>query len=671
MQKWLMVLCLAYAYLFAPLPASGQSVGGKGESIDARLRRAGRFVARSDKYMHQSRLRRGMTGYGLTVLAGTKIEKFNVIVVSVMRNWYPHQDVILCRLSGLGLEKSGIIQGMSGSPIYIKDPADGKHKMIGALAYGWSFQKEPVCGIQPITQMLAIQGVPLPGAPVAKPKPAAAAGKGELDADLVRAVLLPEKIDFSAMAIAKRSRAARTPGDRAAHDSPFTTRKQAAPTGYSASNLRRPSPRLIPLATPIMVTGAGSRTIGLAEKVFVGTGLVPMRAGSVGAAEADAAKNTRLAPGSSVSVPLISGDLDWTGVGTVTEIIGDRVLAFGHSMFAEGPVQMPMGTAYVHTVISSMSASFKLGSTLKITGALTHDESTGVSGQVGRKAEMIPMTVTCHWPTGEQKFSYRLLRHRWFTAVLARLVVANSVYANRTVPERHTIEYAVDIEFEKFGRYKSTNISSGSDIAEAVSDLTRPLVAMMNTPLGKPVFPKSINVTVAIRPVRRVAGILSVAIDRNVYKPGEKVTAQVTLRPYRAERAVKTVSITLPKDLPDGRYSLTVCTAEAVARARMAEMPHKFRPRTVEQLFDAIKNVVEPRADRLYVCLPLPEGGLAVKKNELEHLPVSIAGLLSRAAPTDTNAYRRSKIESFRTNYVLAGSVGAGFTVIKHPRREH
>ncbi len=637
--------CLLFGLIPALLLFSQQSFAAeKTESLDARLRLAESFVAKSDKYLHQSKLRRGMTGYGLTVMAGTKIEKFDVTIVSVMRNWYPHQDVILCRLSGLGLEKTGIIAGMSGSPVYIKDPADGKYKMIGALAYGWSFQNEPLCGVQPISQMLAIQDVPLPGdKPAAKADSASGTGDGRLNDDLAQAVLTPKKIDFSTLDLPKRT----------------------------IRNTSGSNPQLVPLSTPIMAAGAGRQTIELAEKVFAGTGLVALRAGAVGAVEAEAAEKTKLAPGSSVSIPLITGDMDWTGVGTVTEVIGDRVLAFGHSMFAEGPVDIPMGTAYVHTVVSSAYASFKLGSTLKITGALTHDEYTGVSGQVGKKAEMIPVTVTCLWPTGEQKFEYNILRHRFFAPFLAAEVVFQSVYANRDIPERHTIAYAVNIEYAKFGRYSASNFSSDNDVYDVLSDLTRPLAGMTRTPLGEPVFPKSIDVTVTIQPVQKTASVLSVKLDRNVYKPGQEVTGLVTLKPFRAEEVTKSVSLALPDDLPDGQYTLTVCDASDLTSIRQREMPHRFTPKNLEQLFAAIKNVVEPRTDKLYVHLPLPSGGLAVKKNELENLPASMAELLSRETALDSVPYSRSKIVSFQADCVITGSTSAEFTVKKHPRREN
>ncbi|MBS3820731.1 MAG: hypothetical protein KGY81_03095, partial [Phycisphaerae bacterium] len=126
---------------------------------DPAMGRALQHVEQSDRYLHHSRLKRGMKGYGLTVFAGTTVETFDVEIVSVVQNFDIGQDVILARASGHGLDESMIAQGMSGSPVFVKDPRDGKDKMIGAIAYGWPFSKEPLAGIQPITQMLAIAGV--------------------------------------------------------------------------------------------------------------------------------------------------------------------------------------------------------------------------------------------------------------------------------------------------------------------------------------------------------------------------------------------------------------------------------------------------------------------------------------------------------------------------------
>ncbi len=649
MPKLRVLVALVIVGLSGAAP-SAEAGGGKKAAADS-LRRAEEFVARSDRYLHQSKLKRGMKGYGLTVMTGAKIEKFDAAVLSVLHNWYPHQDVVLCRLSGLGLEKTGIISGMSGSPVFVKDPADGKDKMIGAVAYGWRFPKEAVCGVQPIAQMLAIAGVPLGAAGGRKARAeapgkaaagAGAAGAGRLDEDFVRAVLNCRKVRFAGLFL--------------------------PPRGGGRRGGRR---GLSPLPTPVMVSGVSGRTLELAEKFFEGTGLLPVRAGTVGAQQARAASRARLAPGMALSVPLVAGDADWAAVGTATEVIGDYVLALGHSFNAEGPVELPMGPAYVHTVVASALASFKLGSTLKITGALTADEYTGVGGRIGRRAPMVPMTVQTRWGQADQKFQYRLVRHRRLTSALSYFLLGESVLANRDLPQRHTVEYSVEIAFGKLGTYRADNVSSGDGLWDVASDLERPVAALMNTALGPPVVPERIAVKVAVLPVQKTAALLRLQLDRNMYRPGQTVRGRATLRPFRAERIARDVSMELPKDLPDGKYVLTVCDAFALAEQVRADSPHRFRPRTVPQLFEAIQRVVAPRADRLYVHLALPDGGLAVRKNELDHLPPSLAEILARAAPIDSSRYRRRKQAEFPVEYVVSGSAEAGFEVRKEPDRSH
>ncbi len=173
---------------------------------DSRLKAATEWVLGSDQYLHQSQLRRGMTGYGLTVMAGTEIVRFDVEIVSVVVGYSPQRDMILARVSGQGLDTTGIISGMSGSPVYIHH--EGKDKMIGALAYGYSQQKSyqagPLCGIQPISQMLAIARGPLddklPAAtPPAAPQPATAASSGaaRVSSQWRAAAFAPEKTSFA------------------------------------------------------------------------------------------------------------------------------------------------------------------------------------------------------------------------------------------------------------------------------------------------------------------------------------------------------------------------------------------------------------------------------------------------------------------------------------------
>lgn len=604
--------------------------------------RVAELMAKSDRYLHHSKLEPGMTGYGLTVMEGTKIARFDAVVVSVVHNWGPQMDVVLCRLSGLGLEKGGIIAGMSGSPVYIKDPADGKFKLIGAVAYGWSFQKEPICGVQPIAQMLRVMGMQLDPQLPPTPGPVVADRlvKDGLDEDFVRMALDGRKLDFSTM------------------EWPRNKLAGAEPATASADR-----PQLIPLATPLMMGGASRRTLALTEKLLGDSGLIPVQAGSGGGTTRPTTQPVKLEPGGGVAIPLISGDLDAAAVGTVTEVVGDRILAFGHAFNAEGPVNLPMGPARIYAVINTLSRNFKLGGLDGVSGALTQDEAAGICGQMGVGCQMIPVVVNVEREGVTTKFQYRVVRHRRLTPRLVTMTLAESLTNRKELPERHTLSYDIALDYGKLGKYHVTNISSGSDISDVVSDLSRPVTSLMNTELGQPVMPDAIEVNVRVQPEQKTAGLLGLKLDHNVYRPGQAVAGTVTLRPARADRTTKPVSIQLPDDLPDGRYTLNVSGADGALVGLREDTPHRFTARNIDQLFKALQEVTGFKQDRLYLRIQLPESGVAINQNELARIPGSMAELLAKSAPLDTTPIRRSLTAQLPADWVIEGGVQADFVV--------
>src|SRR4051812_6676489 len=107
------------------------------------------------RHMRVAEIKAGMKGYGLSVFRGTKIERFDVEVISILRNFNPKYHVILVRLKGQNLEHTGGVAGMSGSPVFLKDE-EGRERLAGAFAYGWPMGKDPVGGVQPIEYMLTL-----------------------------------------------------------------------------------------------------------------------------------------------------------------------------------------------------------------------------------------------------------------------------------------------------------------------------------------------------------------------------------------------------------------------------------------------------------------------------------------------------------------------------------
>ena len=625
----------------------------RGKSPDDRLAAAKRFVEQSDRYLHHSKLRRGMKGYGLTVLAGTEIVKFKAEVVSVVTRWGMHQDVILARLSEQNLEHTGIIAGMSGSPVYFPDPADGKYKLVGAVAYGWSGNKDPVGGIQPITQMLAVGNTYLKFAePERGGKAAAADVKADASSggvrpdrvdDYLKTILDPRKIDFVEAFLPAR---------------PDRADPQSA------------SPRLVPLSTPLMVTGAGSRGLADLTRTLKPMGLVPVASGGVNAVEAVAAKDVKFEPGSAIAVQLVTGDADMAAVGTVTDVANGRLLAFGHSFFGDGPVNLPIGPAYVHTPIAGLMSSFKLSTGLGVTGTLERDEKVAVAGVIGPTPAMIPMTITYNWAGEKRKetFRFNLCNHRYYTSMMTRYMLGDSAGAWHAVPERHTVRYTTTVTYDKLGTYRASNISTGQDIYAAQSDLTRPISALMNNPYGPRIPPKRIDVAVTIENGDLSASMLDFKLDQTTCRPGQTLTGTLTVRPFKKDRETIDVRFRVPGDLPEGDYSLTVCDAGREMSFRQAETPHKYFARTTQEIFDAVQRVVQPPANRLYLRLPVRDGGgVALAQQELPDLPASKAGILSQARLLDARSFRRSIVQTLDTEYIISGSAGAQFRVRKEP----
>ena len=646
-MKFQTIIAAGLLWQLAAGPAAAEKTKTP-SSPDSALAAARKLVEKSDRYMHHSELRRDMEGYGMTVLAGTKVVRFGAKIVSVMIKWGPHQDIILAKLSGQGLEKTGIISGMSGSPVYMRG-RDGKDKLIGAIAYGWSGHKVPLCGIQPITQMLVVDVEPRGKegkggkGPKGAGKAAAVASTGRQG--FLAAVLAPEKRSFLRFGWPGRL---------------LQRRPKVSASGG-----------LVPLTTPLMIRGMGSRTMSALGELLSPAGLMPVKAGGVNAPQAKEAAGAKLEPGAAIAVPLVTGDADYSAVGTVTDVLDGRVLALGHSFFAEGDVEFPMGPAYVHTVVPTLLRSFKLTSALNATGTLNRDENVGVAGRIGPKPQMIPMTVNVEWKNDRRKqtYRYKLCRHRYLTPILARYLIYDAAWGWRELPTYHTVRYSMAIDFGKLGKYSASNVSSDSDVYWVLSDLGRPIAALLNNPYGKPPKITKIDVRMTIDSGDITARLLEVKLDGLTYRPGETLTGEVTLRLFRKPRTTLPVRFKLPEDLPEGSYTLQVCNWSQALRRLQSEMPHRFDPRTPEQLLAAVRRTVQMRGNVLYLRLAVKKGsGLAVDKRELPDLPDSRARIIAQADTLNTRSFSRAIVQKMPTGYVLSGAAGAAFKVVKRPK---
>ncbi len=300
-------------------------------------------LSQAQPYWQVDDVRAGMKGQGRTVIKGTKIETFDAEVLGVLRNTSPGRDLVLCRLSGLNLDRTGVIAGMSGSPICING------KLLGAVAYAWPYGKEPIAGVTPFVQMREF---------------VAAYEKRELAEQAA-----PRRVGLKApLHVGGQSY------DTVTVSEDFTDPQPAAADGLW----------LVPLRTPVMASGMSPRSLSLLRGELGRFGMVPMQGGGAGCNIPAEERNIGIEAGGALSVALITGDFDLSGIGTVTHVEGKRVYGWGHPFMGMGVCDMPLMTGYVHTIYPRQSLSFKMGSPLRTVGTISADVSTCIAGWLGR-----------------------------------------------------------------------------------------------------------------------------------------------------------------------------------------------------------------------------------------------------------------------------------------------
>jgi hypothetical protein len=601
------------------------------------------------RYMSPDEIRPGMKGFGRTVMAGTEIETFQFEVISVMSNaFYAKQDVILIRASGLNLEHSGIIGGMSGSPCYVVDD-EGRERMIGAVAYGWTFNKDPLCGVQPITQMLDIMQFRTPGArgsdqPELVSGQAAAPTRGSVEIGKLVAGAWDKPIDAS---------------------SPFSVFNEDI-ARFAERPVERTGPGgLQRLRTPVMISGAGHpKVMDFLSEALERFSMEPIASGGPSAAVRDQAESIKLEPGSVLCIPLITGDIGADALGTCTEVDGDRILGFGHSLEGRGSIRLPLATGMVHTVVPSVMRSNKLGASLRTVGTLWGDESSGIFGLNGEAPPMVPVEVNIENRRGKSTYRYQVAQDETLTPPFTAMTLLETIYAHSDLPREHTISYQLEIEFGEMGRFRTSNFTSQSGAFGVAMAVMIPTMTMLNSPFGEAMVSR-VSADVKIDEAAKSARIDEVVLGRQAYKPGEKVEVRVRWVHYRNSPTFteETYSLELPKDLADGKYQLMVGSSRVHVAALRTEKPHLFRAESLPELLARLNQVSEEPDNRLFLRLTLPTGGLAVKSTELPDLPSFMTQIYSNANRSDIQPYREALIKRYDLPFAAEGGQAVSITV--------
>jgi hypothetical protein len=544
----------------------------------------------------------GMKGYGLSVWEGTEPERFEVEVIAVIPNAHLRQDMILVRCSGRDLDKTMVIAGMSGSPIYIED------RLAGSLSYGWSFSREPIAGLTPIRNMIVAADKYASG-PLAQAEP-----KG----------ISPET---TGLALAG-------PEDSALASSREETRELPSTAAIAA------------LATPLLVSGLSPASMEFLTQELAPYNLVPVTGGGFHGTDLDRTASASLKPGDAVGAALMTGDISMVAVGTLTWREGDDIIAFGHPFLGVGPISMPLVAAEIHTVVSTLQLSMKIGTPTAVVGELVGDELPGIMGRLGVQPETIPLKVRINRPAlhYQDEFNLRLAANPQLTPILVKAALmeiiasAAPAFGPTTVCARTSLQLAGygPVQYEDEYAVSKGNFSAG---------FLDPVMFFASNPFEK-VRLDAADIELTIRDELKAAAIESVWASSDEVQPGTTVEIGVVLRPYNEEPLEYRFQVPVPPDLAAKTFKIKI------SGGNKGE-PDAAAPRTVSDMIAFMGSV--HKSTRLVVAYNAPGRSVDVKGQRLRDLPPSVSSLLTPRNDTETGEAPLLVVAVKDTPYVIVG----------------
>ena len=577
-----------------------------------------------------SQVHRGLTGTAWTVFQGDTPEPMQVEILGVLRGARgPGQDMILVQLHGAKPEYTGVVEGMSGSPVYV----DGK--LLGSLSYRiGQFSKDPIGGVTPIEQILEVRDL--------------AAHDSELR---------------------------EAEGGATGNGSPATVLSSLISPGASESGT--PGPNLFdakstfqPMETPLVMSGFSPDAIGFWRKQAAGTSLESVAAGGMaGPSSPSASANTRpptLMPGSAVSMLLIRGDLEVSATCTVTYVDPKQLLACGHPVLQAGPVSLPMTTADVITTLASPLNAFKIINTGATIGSFTEDRESGIRGVFGAEARMIPMHITVDDPEGQRKVNVEILDLPSLTPLAMQVVLYQSLL--ETNENSASLSYHITGSFDLAG-FPSVPLDqwAPADTGLAPAPMMAALQAgaqfqqlYLNGARRGAV--RQIDLHVQALP-RHVQVVLEQArvVSSNMIHAGDTVEVEATLLPWQQPQRNVRIAIKLPARLASGNIRLLVSDGATLDRTlQQPRFGSGAPPADLASVLAQARN--QHPADQIYVSLLAPESQAEMNGQTLTSLPVSVANALETLRNTQEAGLNGESAEL--AGEAPAGGVLSGFQIL-------
>jgi len=557
----------------------------------------------------------GMHGVAYTVFQGTTPEPMDVEVLGVLKNANgPKGDIILVRLGGEKAKYTGVVAGMSGSPVYF----DGK--LAGAVAFRiGEFSKEPIAGVTPISEMLEISS-----------------------------------LDTTPTSVPVQSKSL-----------PSIPSKTSGPSVASVP-VQGFSNYLKPIETPLVFSGFSEDAVQKFAPQFASQGIVPV----MGVGSASSVKQPEpLVPGSAVSAVLVSGDMNIAATCTVTYIDPSHLLACGHPLMQFGMVDLPMTKAQVLATLPSPLNAFKIVNATETVGSFVQDRHNGILGEFGKKAEMIPVTLTIHGGTTPKVFHFQVLNNARLSPVAISTTVYNALHGVNEYGDETTYAMKGAISVGGFPEVRLEDMFSASPdglqpaAMMAASAIGGSFGRIYDNPYSTPDI-KGLQLDFEVTNERRSARLESARTDVSEARPGDEVTIEVLLRPYRGDAIIEHVPVRIPTSASKGS-TMRILVSDGDMLDRLRRNPSGSQRLDLASTIGVLNK--QHVNNRVYVSVLDPDPEAMVADKVMPTLPLSVMNVMDGMRGTqDMTVLGESSVSETSTNpldYVVSGAQLLSITI--------
>jgi hypothetical protein len=388
---------------------------------------------------------------------------------------------------------------------------------------------------------------------------------------------------------------------------------------------------------------------------YANTLLAPLRMAATPGGRASGAAHA-LEPGSMVAVDLMRGDLELAAFGTVTWVENDRLVALGHPFFQAGDVRLPLASAEVATVIASQAISFKIGLRGQSVGTIEQDRRSGIAGTLGPSPPMLPVGVRVRGVTEpEQRFRFESIEDRTLAPLLIAIATLNSVLESGGTAGNQTMDRKLVLHRRNAPPLSLEESVAGEAPAGVLANgVLEPLRFLFGNPFERLEL-DSIAIDVTVRHGREEWGLRNARLLEATVRPGGRARLRCDVESWRGGRATRDFELTLPAELPDGRYVLWVGGGDELNRYEAQRLPGRYRPGSLDEAWRRLATARRRDALHAVVFAQAPE--VTTGGRDYPELPASALPLLAGANSRGDRGTRGELANVSESQVLLGGPV--------------